>query len=285
MGFRYGDVRHAASVGNRAFREISPNVTALIEKLEKFMLLVCCGMPRSASTLQFNLAWQIVEHAKLGTRVEWRPSSEWEGATDEIVKLAESSKYHVVKMHFPPKSIREYAESSDRLHFVYVHRDIRDVIASMQIKFAFSITHAISRVRDALETEHWLQNGPKGKVLVQEYQLLLTDLSAAMEQLSSFVSANLDDAQKAQLLNELGIDSAYEKSRQKRVPFEHFRRRIGRLLGMKTVFADEKLMLHPNHVSAHKGEMGIWQTALDQSDVELIEAQFGDRIRQGFEIV
>ena len=45
-------------------------------------------MPRSGSTLQFNIVWQVAEAAGLGRKVEWRTAKAWDGAGEELARLA-----------------------------------------------------------------------------------------------------------------------------------------------------------------------------------------------------
>ena len=59
-------------------------------------------MPRSGSTLQFNITWKIAVAGGLGERVEWRSSNDWENAHDELEKMEASPDLYVIKMHSPP---------------------------------------------------------------------------------------------------------------------------------------------------------------------------------------
>ena len=242
------------------------------------MLLICCGMPRSGSTLQFNIAWKTATAGGLGERVEWRSSNDWEHADKELARLEATPELHVVKMHFPPDNVKKLAESGGRVRFVYVHRDLFDVVYSMKTKFNFSLTHAIERISLALEAERWLMERPADRVLIQNYALLLNDLPKAVRQIAAFEGANLDENILDAISEELSINSAYEKSRQKTPRFEHLRRKISRLLRRKITFADEDLMLHPNHVSEHRGQIGIGREKLSKTEIAAVQSAFGDRV-------
>ncbi|WP_162308081.1 sulfotransferase domain-containing protein [Segeticoccus rhizosphaerae] len=199
-----------------------------------------------------------------------------------LTAMASDDQYYVLKSHFLPDVIRERAESDPRFEFVYVCRDIRDVVYSMKLKFNFSLSRALARVGDALTVESWLTNGPRGRVLTQDYEVLLTDLRRAVQEVADFVGVKLTADTVDALVAELNIDAAFQKSRSRRVPLEHWRRRANRLLGRQVQFADKELMLHPQHVSKHKGKIGAWATGLDAHEVAAIEARFGDRITKGF---
>jgi len=235
-------------------------------------------MPRSGSTLQFNASWKTATAGGLGQRIEWRSSSDWEHADDELARMEAAPELNVIKMHFPPDSVKRLAEARGRVRFVYVHRDLLDVVYSMKTKFNFSLTHAIERVGHALDAERWLLARPEGEVLIQDYALLLNDLPEAVRQVAAFSGINLDDSVLAAISDELSIASAYEKSRQKAPRFEHLRRKISRLLGRKITFADDELMLHPNHVSEHRGQIGIGREKLSEAEIEALRSAFGDRV-------
>lgn len=241
------------------------------------MLLVCCGMPRSGSTLQFNVAWKVAETGDAGKRVEWRSSDDWGKADSELAQMVADDRLLVLKMHFPPDNLMSLADQSDRVRFLYVHRDIRDVVYSMKTKFKFSLNHAVQRVTQALDVEKWLLERPSSQVLIQEYGLLLNDLPVAIAEVAGFIGADLDSAQVSRISEELSLDSAYDRSRSRKAPFEHLRRRINRLLGRKVAFADDELMLHPNHVSEHRGKIGIGEACLNPEELRVINEAFGTR--------
>lgn len=242
------------------------------------MLLICCGMPRSGSTLQFNIAWKVAEVSGIGKRVEWRSSNDWANATNELATMLAALDLHVLKMHFPPKNLQHMGETSERVKFLYVHRDIRDVVYSMQKKFKFTPARALQRVEDSLDVEKWLLGRDDVSVLIQSYDLLLNDLPQAIREISNFQQADISEADIAAIAADLGIESAYQKSHQKTARFEHFWRRLNRLLGRKVSFADDELMLHPNHVSEHKGQIGIGEQMLSAEDIAVLRAKFGDRV-------
>lgn len=246
------------------------------------MIVVCCGMPRSGSTLQFNVVWQVAEAAGTGGRVDWRIGSDWERRGEHLAAMAEDERLHVLKMHALPDVLRRLAETSGGVRFVYVHRDIRDVVASLRIKFGYGIPKAIRRLGESVALEGWLAVRPEGEVLVQDYALLLTALPEAVREVADFLGARLPEAEVARIAGALGIDRAYVRSRARKVAFEGVRRRLNFLLGRGAVFADRELMLHPEHVSEHRGQIGIWRERLSPPEIEAIEEALGPRIRSGF---
>lgn len=248
------------------------------------MLIICCGMPRSGSTLQFNITWKLAVAGSVGSRVEWRSQSDWESSVEELMTMAHSRELYVIKMHSIPSSLSQLAQSSGKVKFVYVHRDIRDVVVSMKVKFNYTLNKAIRRINDTLELEKWLSQLPQGSVLVQDYEKLLRSLPQAIKEIADFLGIPAEEKTISSIRDELDIASAYSRSRAKQVPFEHIRRKIKFLLGKKATFADNELMLHPGHVSSHKGEIGIWENTLTENEISIIERHFGPRIKSGFHV-
>lgn len=242
------------------------------------MLLICCGMPRSGSTLQFNIAWKVAEAGGIGRRIEWRSSDDWASADAELADMAADERWNVIKMHFPPDSVKRLSDGAGTVRFFYVHRDIRDVVYSMKTKFKFTLSRAIRRVSDSLEAEAWLLDRQSGDVLIEDYSALLNDLPGAVVKAAGFLGVSLDRAQIDAIASELSLEQAYTRSRREQPMFEHFWRRLNRLLGRNISFADNELMLHPNHVSEHKGRVGIGQERLSGDDLDAIAKAFGARV-------
>lgn len=246
------------------------------------MLIICCGMPRSGSTLQFNVVWKILEFASLGEKVPWRRNDDWDSANNELREMALSEQCYAIKIHAVSDTIRNIARETGRVRYVYVHRDLRDVFVSMQVKFDMSPQKAITRIRGSLQLEDYLASLKPQSVLCQPYVSLFQNLPDAIVEISSFLKAELSLKQFEAILSDVNIDIAYTKSRKRKVPFEHLRRRISTLLRIKTAFSDEQLMLHPKHVSEHKGQIGIWKTKLNKEHQAMLKEEFGERIAQGF---
>ena len=248
------------------------------------MLVLCCGMPRSGSTLQFNVAWKAVTLAGVGHRVEWMPGSEIERQSQRLSDFVADDAVWVMKTHRPPESVRELIEQRDEVRVLYVHRDIRDVVYSMKVKFKFTSARAVSRVRESLEVEEWLRTLPSEKVLVQRYEDLVSQLDREIASVAQFLGAQLADEMVVDLSRELGIDEAYRRGRARRVRFEHLRRWAARLRRGRAVFADDELMLHPNHVSEHMGRPGVGKECLSPAELAEVEHHFHERIERGFDV-
>lgn len=86
------------------------------------MLVVCCGMPRSGSTLQYQIVCELIERAGLGHRPATWPSP------IEPAMASGPRPIHVAKVHDPDPRLATLDPRFTR--HVYVYRDVRDAIAS-----------------------------------------------------------------------------------------------------------------------------------------------------------
>ncbi|OAD20264.1 hypothetical protein THIOM_004044, partial [Candidatus Thiomargarita nelsonii] len=98
------------------------------------MLIVCNGMLRSGSTLQYNLLKSIVESHNLGGAEGYFSSEQFQSLRKKFERWGISSEIIVIKTH----DIIPYSEEmikSGTMKICYTYRDIRDVAVSAQRKF------------------------------------------------------------------------------------------------------------------------------------------------------
>lgn len=236
------------------------------------MLLIVAGMPRSASTLQSNIAKFILEDSDLGKREEW--SINWQEDLSNVLRMIEDEKFFLLKTHSVTDDVLKLANShSNRVSFLVSYRDVRDVAASMMIKFNYSFDKAVDRIGQSIHNIEKLRLSDC-KLLEQTYQSLRYELEGAVSEVNAFLSADLNERTIKSIALDLDIEKAYAKSRVKKIPLEGLRRRFAFLFKTKFPYADTEMMLHVNHVSEHKGEVGVWKTKLSASEVDVITNKF-----------
>ena len=93
------------------------------------MLVVCCGMYRSGSTLHYQIAGALVEAAGVGARAGW----DWASADVSLARpgAGRTGAMGVIKVHEPhPEPGVEAGLDPDGVLYIYSHRDLRDVVVS-----------------------------------------------------------------------------------------------------------------------------------------------------------
>ena len=90
------------------------------------MLVICCGMARAGSTVQYHLTCEIVEQAGRGSRLGYfRPAK----LASFLREYAPSPEITVIKAHDYVDAVAELADQK-RITAVYAYRDIRDIVVS-----------------------------------------------------------------------------------------------------------------------------------------------------------
>lgn len=222
------------------------------------MLIICCGMSRSGSTVQYQACCSLVERYRLGER-------SLEGGYDWLTKemLTRQRPVAVCKAHEPIEDV-EARCGAGLLRWVYAHRDVRDVVVSLQQKTRVRLEGEELRglVRDRLvgPGRHW---EAKPGVVVSRYDDLRDRLEGEVEKIAGAVLGAFGIEADRAILAEIAAELSLEKARAV----------------MATVDAgagkgwDERTRLHHNHVADAKS--GKWRGALDEGQLAIIEEEAG----------
>lgn len=248
------------------------------------MLIVCCGMYRAASTVQYQMACKLARTTgrseELGFRLQ--PEPRW-GSRFPIC---------VVKDHHWPALAKFYlrsqplpAESNDcwvariaastHIRFLYSHRDIRDVVVSMMQKGRSSfetMRHLKHGVAEFVEytircADHWMG---LPNVLVSRYDDLVGDLAAETIRTARHIGVDASDAQCHEIADGLSLD----RQRDYIAGFDFAKRGSG----PKHDPIDKSTLLHQRHLNDAKS--GKWRTILTVEQASVIEAVAGEWLKQ-----
>ena len=227
-------------------------------------LVLCCGMVRSASTLQYHYAKALVEHFQAGMAIGYIHDRETLHAIPEV----EQVEYIVVKNHDVTADL-ESILNSDSGVAIYSYRDVRDVVVSMMNKmnipfedsvkfnldYALRNFYAVKRLRDPL---------------ISFYDDIIADPASEVvriaEKLSFQIDANLADA----------IAAEYSlPMQQQRIRRFNFDEKGAVLNGHRY---DPITLLNENHI--YSGAVNQWQKALNASQIEWINTYCADWLEQ-----
>ncbi|KXK17937.1 MAG: Sulfotransferase domain protein [Chloroflexi bacterium OLB15] len=228
------------------------------------MWVVCCGMMRSGSTLQFNLANALVQELKIGESAGffYQP----EQFTDAVTKEHDRSKWQVVKCHYWWPEV-EALQQEAPVKFIYSYRDLRDVAASwvemQQLKFDADYIREL--LQDAVNHFDIWTSQPD--VLVSRYE---TDLQANSGKEVIRIANHLNLKITEGLASDIAERCNRQAQRAKIASFDY--EKEGQPM-MNTRF-DPATQLHNRHIL--NGESGRWKTVLSPVQVDQIEGWFGD---------
>ncbi|NEQ23801.1 MAG: sulfotransferase [Microcoleus sp. SIO2G3] len=137
-------------------------------------------MFRSASTLQFQITTQLVQESGTGIQVGWIDAKRF---AEVRSRYADESGYKVIKIHICPEPIQAEFRSGNAIG-IYIHRDIRDVYASMmkQRQKSFDFLWSEGFLDTCLESyQTWTQ---LPNVLVSQYADVMADLPREVDRIA-----------------------------------------------------------------------------------------------------
>lgn len=223
------------------------------------MWVLCGGMERSGSTLQYQLAKEIVETAGLGEGKGWVNDASME----ELIRTKPDDRYYVIKSH-------AYLKSFDQLPrklCVYSYRDARDVVVSLMRKN----DKTFDEVCDWAMLQKLVNNFRKwtslDQVHIAKYETFNKDLETATGQLAAFLGAKeLNASQVASIAAAFSIDA--QKKRMEAVKAGE-----GEVLEIQGQMVSGSSLLHSNHIQS--GESGDYEQYLTRGEIAFIEHSIG----------
>lgn len=264
------------------------------------MLVICNGMMRAGSTLQYNLVRCLLEELSAGESHGYFEASGL-GDSAELPTWLASPQRHAVKMHAlwdRPDFVRE-----GQLKRCYVYRDIRDVAASARQKFPITWDELLVILEEAIEVhELILENSG---VLTQRYETMIADPSIACAELAQYLDVEVTPAHcrllTARCVAELTrLPNQFPHKQRLRHHFDHARVKLTksmialvpqsvrqqlRRLGLQQVNdawtqtrsqADPKTLMHPDHFSPTRGQPGAWLQVFSLEEQSVLETRFAD---------
>ena len=162
-------------------------------------LLLCCGMPRAASTLQYQLASRISGLRQPTTPMGWYDGQDLR----ELVNEVPTGQTWVYKVHSHSPSYHfEEAAESGHVTGLSTSRDLRMVIASYRKLHSKSMWWvARHRVLEGMIRDHrrWSESS---HVLMQTYEDLTADAAGAVLDIASHLGVSMSEQEAAKIASE-----------------------------------------------------------------------------------
>jgi hypothetical protein len=221
------------------------------------MWIICCGMIRSGSTLQYQLTKEIVESDGQGIGVGWMDKDQ---LRFELQKTTNEKKIKVVKCHEYFKEAGDFI-SSHKAKGIYVYRDLRDILVSLmnKKKQPFGSVFSVDRVNSLIDMDRkW--NGIE-TLYVSKYEEVMSNLAAEIVKIASFLKISVDKSFVTEIEQKHSIEN-----QQKRI-FKFDYTEMGTDSG-DSIY-DPDTLLHDNHI--HSGKIHQWETELSRFQIALLE--------------
>jgi predicted nucleic acid-binding Zn-ribbon protein len=237
------------------------------------MWVFCCGMVRSGSTLQFQLAAHLVERAGLGKRVEW---VEPEHFPELRRKYLDYSGRKVVKTHACTDEMLSEFEKGNATG-VYIYRDIRDVFVSNMSKTSKSFTELWDeRLLDFCLSTFQQWTGLQG-VLVSRYEDVIADLPKEVARIADHLGIAVDSQTCEEIASDYTVGKQLERISKLAATLAPESERAS------DAVYDPESMLHVDHIFS--GASGRWREVLLPAEVALIQRRASEwLLANGYEL-
>lgn len=223
------------------------------------MLLIVCGMPRSASTLQYQLVCEVVERTGAGTRLGW----DWGVASPGMADAPRPM--HVVKVHEPNPAFESRLDPR-HVRYFYTYRDVRDAAASVaQWK---GPEHGTPEA--AAEWIRWADHfTTRPGSLRSRYEDWTRDIPGEIRRAEAFLGLALTDVERDEVAETLSIKGQKELIERELVS-------TGRELDQRSLVWRQQIQ---------DARVGKWRTFFDGPTLERFDALCGDWLeRTGYEL-
>jgi len=224
--------------------------------------IFCGGMPRSGSTLQFQITAHLVEQAGLGHRVEWVPPAEFPRLRE---RYGAAPGWKVFKTHICTDEVRALLDAHEAKG-VYVYRDVRDAVVSRMRERQEPFAHVWQRgflARVLTNFDSWTSTPG---MLVSRYDEMIADVAGEVERIARHLGISVGRDHCARVAAEYTIDR--QRARIRDVEAR------GALARSGDIAYDPVSNLHVRHIAS--GGHGEWRGVLSSEEVAMVE----DRAKQ-----
>jgi hypothetical protein len=229
------------------------------------VIVICNGMLRSGSTLQYNVATMVLEASGRLDRVGFIGGFAKPKVRARLEAMRDAPRRSIVKTHEPPLPRDFY---NDRVRVLFSYRDVRDVAASIKKKWAFGFDNILADIDAMIAIERQIRELPHA--LVQPYELLRTDIALAARQIALSLDVALAEAEAAVIAEALSLSSMRERlDRRARNPLV---RVLTRVAGRFRV--DGKTQMHDDHISASEGRDGDWVNQFNLEETRELNSRY-----------
>lgn len=218
------------------------------------MWILCCGMKRSGSTLQYQITAQLAENKLGAKRFAWVPEEEFvpESAGDGV---------HVYKCHKCVPQVSKLFDSPDTVG-VYTFRDIREVCASWirKNKSTFQRLWELDFIGECLQ--NYADFTSKPRMLLTRYEEMYHDIAHEVRRISQHLGLDVSETEVDQLHQQFSLES--QRSRMREIAEgQHDAFQYGKQL------IDSRELLHADHIT--QGEIESWRRFFKPHEIALIE--------------
>lgn len=215
------------------------------------MLIVCNGMMRSGSTLQYNLVRLLISQNRNGIAHGFFEAKDLD--TNLIEKWANSNKIHLLKTHDLHPSISELAlGGTNHVMILYIYRDIRDIAMSAMRVFKYETKASLYVSLDvAIDTDIKIRK--LDCAIIERYEDFVINTHDAVSRYADLLGLNVTDCDIEQVVMQcLPKNLSRSSSKKKKVEkMTSFFKCFLNLFARSKYIHDPITLLHDNHISSN----------------------------------
>lgn len=267
----------------------------IINEKPGIQLIICAGMKRSGSTLQYNIVKDVA--SKNGDLVDFGFMEPDELVTRLSQIIDDPQNAHIrylAKVHDLPESMP--ANIQNKTVCFYIYRDLRDVYLSCKLKWSYPIDQFVSSMKKHLKDFAVIEK--RLNFFTQKYETLYENHELASSQIASFLGITLTDED----IKSIGEKTSVEQSNKIIKQFgrvqkiQHYTNRTIRRMPRRVrmallqipflgkikkslvppVIYNPETQLHPDHVSKNQGRPGCYREQLNEFEIRQLEEEFND---------
>ncbi len=220
------------------------------------MLIICCGMMRSGSTLQYQLTVAILEKTGKGTGYGEIRNSDCQ----ELLEKYSSTSMQVVKVHqFRHLKGVKKAIADKQAKGIYSYRDIRDVTVSLMKMRKATFERVIFETGEIKECIRDFYNWTNlDDMLISRYDTMVNNLPQEVLKIADYLNIDISQEDAKEIADHYSIEKQKKRIQQ------------WKTTKVNENLYDPKSLLHANHINS--GQQNQWNKVLTPIQVAYLES-------------
>ena len=163
------------------YKNYSSNFSNIIENSsEEKNIIICAGMKRSGSTLQFNISRMLLESQKNLVNLGEVKSNLLNTTLEEI----KHNSNYILKVHDPSYQELQKFLKNKKNRVLYTYRDLRSVYASMKLRSNITLDQFIIDMKEHIKLFNKIKSNEQ--ILIQKYEIFLKMILAMSRKFLNF---------------------------------------------------------------------------------------------------
>ena len=221
------------------------------------MIVICNGMPRSASTWSFNVAARLLREVDGG--------GVYGGYCEEFTRFLQDvppGMHGVVKCHsMESKALEMGARGAAKV--IYTRRDLADALVSMMNMFGWDFEWSLSNLLRSLR--FYRMHRDSGRALIIDYDQIMSSPAQVIESMAAYLGVK----STPRLVAEVAAETSFDRMRQIVRQIDQAPEDAGLVRVMNSAY-DPQTLLHKHHI--RDGRSGYGRLQLTPEQLRCVDA-------------